>query len=124
MKIGELSKKMGIPSSAIRYYESIGIAPKPYRSSGKRVYKTDSMLPLQVIKKAQELGFSLKEIKTLMSGFKRESKPKVWDKMAENKIIELQNQVNESQKMILLLKEGVKCDCLDLKSCKLLFNQK
>ncbi|MCA1603328.1 MAG: MerR family transcriptional regulator, partial [Acidobacteria bacterium] len=52
----------------MRYYERLGLVPKPPRSqSGYRVFREDAARRVRFIKRAQELGFSLKEIKELLS---------------------------------------------------------
>jgi DNA-binding transcriptional MerR regulator len=65
--IGALSKKTGIPTKTIRYYEDFGLLPKPIRiNSGYRTYAQRDVDKLLFIKKAKELGLTLKEIKDIM----------------------------------------------------------
>jgi len=68
----ELSAKLDIGTGTLRYYENTGIIPKPARtSSGYRIYTEDDLLRLKFIKRAKDMGFSLKEIEAifqLMSG--------------------------------------------------------
>jgi len=67
MKIGQVSKKTGITVEAIRFYEKEGLIDTPPRtSSGYRDYSTDQLQIISFIRKAKELGFSLKEIKEIM----------------------------------------------------------
>lgn len=67
MSIGTLSKESGIGIETIRYYERIGVlAPAGRKTSGYRVYDNDSSRTLRFLKNAQELGFSLAEIKDLL----------------------------------------------------------
>jgi MerR family transcriptional regulator, copper efflux regulator len=66
MQIGELAKKVGISTQAIRYYERIGLLKISARTpSGYRLYDQESEAFLQFVKKAQDLGFTLQEIKTI-----------------------------------------------------------
>ena len=52
----------------VRYYEDRGLIPKPQRTMANyRVYSPDAVRHVRFIKRAQELGFSLKEIKELLS---------------------------------------------------------
>jgi len=56
-----------VPIKTIRYYEEIGVLPKPSRtSSGYRLYVPDIADRLQFIKKAQHLGLRLEEIKDIL----------------------------------------------------------
>lgn len=64
----ELAKRSGVNLQTIRYYERTGLLPKPPRSgSGYRQFSHDSVRRVRFIKRAQELGFSLKEIKELLA---------------------------------------------------------
>ena len=66
--IGILAKEAGVSLEAIRFYEQRGLVPHPPRTkSGYRVYAPETARRLRFIKRAQELGFSLKEIKELLA---------------------------------------------------------
>lgn len=68
LTIGQLGKKAQVNVETIRYYERRGLMPEPPRSeSGYRHYTEDSIARIQFIKRAKELGFSLKEILDLLS---------------------------------------------------------
>lgn len=67
---GEVAKQAGVNLETIRYYEQKGLLPKPPRSeAGYRCYPPDAVRRVQFVKRAQELGFSLEEIKELL-GFR------------------------------------------------------
>jgi MerR family copper efflux transcriptional regulator len=67
MKIGQVAKSAGITVEAIRFYEKEGLIEAPSRtSSGYRNYSADQTQIISFIKKAKELGFSLKEIKEIL----------------------------------------------------------
>ena len=66
--IGEVAKEAQVNIETMRYYERRGLVPKPPRSvSNYRLYPEDSVRRVRFIKRAQELGFSLKEIKDLLT---------------------------------------------------------
>ena len=67
--IGEIAKRTGIRTSALRYYEEAGILPTPARTNGRRFYDADAIRRVDVLRFAQQAGFSLEEIKTLFHGF-------------------------------------------------------
>ncbi len=68
LKIGEIAEQSQVNLQTIRYYEREGLLPKPPRlASGYRVFSPDAVRRVRFIKKAQELGFSLKEIKELLA---------------------------------------------------------
>ncbi len=67
MKIGEVAKAAGIGIDAVRFYEREGLIPMPARRpSGYREYKPDVVVSLRFIKRAKELGFSLKQVAELL----------------------------------------------------------
>ena len=68
LTIGEVARRAGVATSAIRYYESIGLLPPAYRVHGQRRYGTDVLGRLAFVGVAQNAGFTLEEIKQLMGG--------------------------------------------------------
>ncbi len=64
----EVAKRSGVNLQTIRYYEKRGLLPKPPRSrSGYRTFNDDAVRRVRFIKRAQELGFFLEEIKDLLT---------------------------------------------------------
>ena len=68
LTIGHLAKEAGVNLETVRYYERRGLLPRPPRSpSGYRLFPAESRKRLRFIRRAQELGFSLREIRELLS---------------------------------------------------------
>ena len=68
IRTSELARQGGINLESIRFYEKQGLLPKPPRSvAGYRMFAPDAVRRVRFIKRAQELGFSLKEIKELLA---------------------------------------------------------
>ena len=68
MRIGELSRRTGISTSRIRFYEKHDVLPKPMRNgNGYRTYSDAAAKILELIDTAQQLGFSLNEIRAGLS---------------------------------------------------------
>jgi DNA-binding transcriptional MerR regulator len=68
MKIGQVAKEAQVNIQTLRYYERVGmIKPDSRDSSGYRAYDPDAVKRVTFIKKAQELGFTLVEIKDLLT---------------------------------------------------------
>ncbi len=68
LTIGHLAREAGVNLETVRYYERQGLLAKPPRSaSGYRLFPSDAARRLRFIRRAQELGFSLKEIRELLS---------------------------------------------------------
>jgi MerR family mercuric resistance operon transcriptional regulator len=66
--IGKLSDRTGVNIETIRYYERIGlIVPPPRTPGGHRVYSEDHLGKLVFVRRGRELGFSLGDIRALLS---------------------------------------------------------
>jgi MerR family mercuric resistance operon transcriptional regulator len=67
MRTSELAAEAGVNGETLRYYERRGLLPEPPRSpSGYRDYPIGAMGLLRFIKRAQQLGFTLEEVKELV----------------------------------------------------------
>ncbi len=97
----ELAKRGGVNLETIRYYERTGLLPKPPRSGvGYRLFSSESVRRVRFIKRAQELGFSLKEIRELLAlriapGSTRADVRK----RAETKIVDIEGKVQHLRAM-------------------------
>ena len=68
LKVSQVARQAGVNLQTIRYYERQGLLPKPPRTAANyRQYPNDAVQRVRFIKRAQELGFTLKEIKELLS---------------------------------------------------------
>ena len=68
MTIGQVAKLSGVGVETIRFYEREGLLSKPKRKeSGYRLFETEVVSRIKFIKRAKQLGFSLKEIRELLS---------------------------------------------------------
>ena len=67
LPIGELSRRTSCNIETIRYYERIGILPKPRRRGRYRFYGDDDVGRLTFVRRSRELGFSLDEVRTLLN---------------------------------------------------------
>lgn len=117
--ISEVARQIGIRPSAIRYYEQMKILPPTRRISGQRRYDIGAVYQLAVLRRAQEVGFTLDEIRRLFSGFRKSTPISLrWRKIAEAKQIELDAQMSRIQSMKELLgKLQTRCQCDTLAQC-------
>ena len=101
LTIGQLAKKAQVNVETVRFYERRGLLPKPpQRESGYREYPPDAVARLQFIKRAKELGFSLKEILELFS-LRVDPDTTCGDvkKRAEHKIADIEEKIRTLQGM-------------------------
>lgn len=118
MRIGEIARRSGLRPSAIRFYEKVGLLPPALRQNGQRDFSPDTELCLATIALAREAGFSIAEIRTLFYGFGAgTSASKRWKRLARNKLRDLDLQFAKISTMRALLREALRCRCLDLKDC-------
>lgn len=67
MRIGEVARRTGLAPSAVRYYEQVGLLPKPGRtSSGYRSYGDETLDRLAFIRSAQAIGLTLAEVRQVL----------------------------------------------------------
>ena len=116
MTIGEVVKRSAIHASAIRYYESVGILPKPQRIAGRRVYGEAIFSLLALVKFARSAGFSVKQIGTLTSGLNGGFST-AFQKLARTKINELDAMIGHAKQMKALLEDSLHCRCLTAQMC-------
>lgn len=68
MRIGELARRSGVPATALRYYEQLGVLPEPGRTeAGYRAYGEDAVDRLAFIRAAQAVGLTLAEVRQVLS---------------------------------------------------------
>ena len=125
MTIGELAKRAGLAASTIRYYEEVKLLPRPVRASGRRVFDEATLDRLLVITFAKEAGFSLREIRQLFDGFASDTPAGVrWQKLATAKLAELDALTSRIGAMKQLLREALRCGCVELDACGKLFRNR
>jgi Predicted transcriptional regulators len=118
LAISDVARVFGLRTSAIRYYEQIGILPPPMRKNGQRRYGNNALFRLAVVQRARETGFTLEEIRELFFGFPPGTPPpKRWHKLSERKIAELQERMKQLKLMESLLKRVENCRCDALEEC-------
>jgi MerR family copper efflux transcriptional regulator len=98
---GQVAKQAQVNIETIRYYERQGlIAEPPRRESGYRQYSQETVDWIRFIKRAQELGFSLKEIKELLSLRLDPKTPAIEVRnRAEAKVKDIDKKIQTLQKM-------------------------
>jgi MerR family copper efflux transcriptional regulator len=124
LTIGHLAREARVNLETVRYYERRGLLPKPPRSaSGYRLFPSDAARQLRFIRRAQELGFSLKEIRELLSlRVSRTTTSKDIRARAEAKIVDIESKIRSLESMKKTLRKLTEvCDgCAPLAKCPIL----
>ena len=122
MTIGELAERAGLAASTIRYYEEVKLLPRPARAGGRRVFDEKTLDRLLVITFAKEAGFSLREIRQLFDGFASDTPAgERWKKLATAKLAEMEALAARIDAMKVMLREALRCGCVELDACGRLF---
>ncbi|MFL5579270.1 MAG: MerR family transcriptional regulator [Gemmatimonadaceae bacterium] len=118
LPIGEIARRADIAPSAIRYYERIGLLPRPPRAGGKRRYDASVLEWLSLIALAREAGFTMAEVKRLVSGFTPGTRPAArWQELATRKLAEIDAMVARAERMRAVLRVALDCGCFRLEDC-------
>ncbi len=120
LTIGQVARRAGVHVETIRYYQRLGLIPVPERPrSGFRRYTDDTVRRLRFIKRAQGLGFTLKEIGELLS-LDQAACDQV-SALAQQKLIQVENKIEELIRLRTVLKEAVaNCRAGQKAECQLL----
>ena len=108
LTIGDLAREADVNVETIRYYESIGLIRQPAKPArGWRRYGEDAVARLRFIKRSQQLGFTLAEIKTLLR-MRVSDNPRTCSsvaKRAAEKVDEIDAKIHDLQRMRGVLAE-------------------
>jgi DNA-binding transcriptional MerR regulator len=113
--IGELARRTGTATSALRYYERIGLLSPAERAGGKRHYTASSAERVALIRLYQDAGFTLAEIGRLLAASNWDRRR--FDDLAERKIAELDARIADAQRAKKLINHALECPHEDLLSC-------
>lgn len=97
LKIGELAKQTNLAVGTLRYYSDLGLLQPVHRgNNGYRYYSQNARKQVEFIKKAQAIGFTLEEIKTILDVRDRGEKPcSLVQDLLDNKIEQLEIQIKK-----------------------------
>lgn len=122
LTINQISRRSGVASSALRYYEERGLIASERASSGHRRFQRHVLRRLAFITFAQKLGMKLDEIKVELDKLPTDHVPTGDDWTALSKM--WTDRVDEQMAQLLRLRDSLSdcigCGCLSLKICKLL----
>jgi MerR family transcriptional regulator, redox-sensitive transcriptional activator SoxR len=121
LDISELASRVRMQPSALRYYERIGLLPRAERANGRRIYPASTIRRIALIKMAQRAGFTLAEIRDLLAG--GGSSPgttRQWRSLAESKLPELDQLIDQIQTLRQAVADCLTCGCMNFATCRLL----
>jgi MerR family transcriptional regulator, redox-sensitive transcriptional activator SoxR len=120
LTIGELARRAGLATSAIRYYERVGLLPPADRVSGQRRYGEETVGRLAFIAASQNAGFTLREIRELAdrSDDARELAAPMRE-LSARKLPEVRAAIEHAEAMRTWLEVASGCECASTEECAL-----
>ena len=115
LTIGELARRTGVTTSALRYYDEFGLVRPTRRVSGHRRYAVDAVAAVNVVRFLQEVGFTLAEAKRLIAWRKRS--PVAWRALAVRKSQELQHRIAREEAARQAIEHSLVCPKDDPLGC-------
>src|SRR5262249_55005147 len=113
--IGELARCTGRASSALRYYERAGLLSPTARAQGRRHYAPSSIERVALIQLCQDAGFTLREIRALLTAWSRRGR--LWAPLAKAKLRELDVRIAQAKRARALVQHALACTHRKLVTC-------
>ncbi len=123
LTIGELARRSGLATSALRFYEQQGLISAERTAGGQRRYARSTLRRVALVRAAQRVGLPLSEVAEALSAMPHDRMPtkRDWQQLSARWQARLDNQIIAMQTLRDDLTGCIGCGCLSLKSC-LLFN--
>ena len=115
LTIGELANRTGVATSALRYWEELGLLPAPVRVSGQRRYASSAAGLVGVILLLREVGFTLSEVRAFIAA--RSSAGDGWRELYRRKLAELDQHIAQVQAARTAIEHGLVCPHEDIFEC-------
>lgn len=119
MSISDLAKAFGVRPSTLRFYERVGLLSPAGRISGRRQYDETAERRLAFILSGRESGFTLSEIKELISASLNGASPRrLWPRAAQVKRLRLEKEMGKLREALRSLDRKAACRCRTLRDCE------
>ena len=121
LTIGEVSRRSGVATSALRYYEERGLISSERAGSGHRRYPRPVLRRIAFIVFAQRIGLTLEEIGAELSKLPPDRAPtrRDWARLSSTWTVRIDARIAELERLKAGLTECIGCGCLSLARCKL-----
>jgi MerR family transcriptional regulator, redox-sensitive transcriptional activator SoxR len=121
LTIGEVSRRSGVASSALRFYEQRGLISSERAGSGHRRYPRPVLRRIAFIVFAQRIGLSLDEIGTELAKLPPDRAPtrRDWSRLSSKWTSRIDQRIAELERLKAGLTECIGCGCLSLDRCRL-----
>ena len=113
--IGELGRRTGLATSALRYYEQVGLLAPDGRVNRRRYYGPASTERIALIRLCQDAGFTLGETRAFIAAGGRRNRS--WRRLMEGKLLELAATIARAKRAKSLIEHALACKHRELSSC-------
>ncbi len=121
LTIGEVASRAGIATSAVRYYESLGLIEAHRTAGNQRRYARSTLRRIAFIRVAQQVGVSLSRIQEALASLPGERTPtrQDWERLSQEWRTELEERIGLLERLRDGLSSCIGCGCLSLDRCGL-----
>ena len=121
LSIGDVSRRTGVPITALRFYESKGLLRADRAGSGHRRYRREQIRRVSFILAAQRIGLSLRDIRAALSSLPAERTPTAadWTRLSASWRPMLDARIKALERVRDQLDSCIGCGCLSLETCAL-----
>jgi MerR family redox-sensitive transcriptional activator SoxR len=121
LTIGEVARRTGVATSALRFYEERGLITSERAESGQRRYRRDAIRRVSFVLTAQRIGLSLEEIATALDRLPSRRTPsrRDWSRVAADWMPLLDERIAALEQLRSRLDGCIGCGCLSLDTCAL-----
>lgn len=121
LTIGQLSERSGVAVSALRFYENKGLIASRRTTGNQRRYSRDTLRRVAFIRVSQNVGIPLKTIREALAELPDERTPtrRDWTRLSSAWHGELEERIEQLQRLRDDLTSCIGCGCLTLGHCKL-----
>ena len=121
LTIGELARRAGVATSALRYYEQLGLISSERTAGGQRRYTRATLRRVAFVRAAQQVGLSLDEAREALGRLPDGRTPNKadWNRVSGSWIRRIDERIAELERLRARLGSCVGCGCLSLRTCGL-----
>lgn len=121
LSVGDVAKRSGVKISTVHFYEEKNLIHAIRNAGNQRRYYRDVLRRIAVIKAAQKVGISLKDIQKAMLFLPKDKAPnkRDWEKLSKGWQNQLEEKIHELTTLRDKMNGCIGCGCLSLKACPL-----
>ncbi|UFU06698.1 redox-sensitive transcriptional activator SoxR [Ruania halotolerans] len=122
LAIGEVTRRTGVPASALHFYEQLGLIASTRTAGNQRRYRRHMLRRISLVVVAKRLGIPLSDVQEVFQGLPLDDPPsqRDWRRVAQVWRAELEARRTQLDRLQRELTGCIGCGCLSLKACRLL----